>query len=351
MLPSENQDSRSQKDDQIGHAAQALTESSSSVHISQALALPSTEVANSLMKGPRSNLQLTYCTSGGSNLVPNSSEHTTWDTGASGEISQAFDSLPDPTEINNVPNGNNSLWPLYIADTDWGIDFDVPLTAEASTTPTTAESTAPTDLEWSLSSVQSIPNFDAARCPRELVEFLGANEKVCVHTKLCPCGSTLVELLMTLDRSARHRHLWVSKLSGSQRKTLKINGLQDPVPSIDFSLRAVFLAQNRMLGNLSSAKQQEIDQIFKRMSSIQTSSLMDSSDEQWRDGYTRWYDDDLALMETCKTGMFRIAEFSAADTSGFPLTVNSVLSEICRVIMIFIHGLLRKLRKTASRTS
>lgn len=57
---------------------------------------------------------------------------------------------------------------------------------------------------------------------------------------------------------------------------------------------------------MSSVKQDEIDRIFKRMSLVQTQpSLVDSSDEQYHDGYASWYRNDATLMESCRAGMSR----------------------------------------------
>ena len=57
---------------------------------------------------------------------------------------------------------------------------------------------------------------------------------------------------------------------------------------------------------MSSNKQDQIDQIFKRISQSQKqSSSIDISDEQYHhDGHASWYRNDAALMESCRAGTF-----------------------------------------------
>lgn len=57
---------------------------------------------------------------------------------------------------------------------------------------------------------------------------------------------------------------------------------------------------------MSNAKQDEIDRIFKRLSTIRAQpSLRDLGNEHDHDSRASWYKDDLALMEKCKAGMSR----------------------------------------------
>ena len=56
---------------------------------------------------------------------------------------------------------------------------------------------------------------------------------------------------------------------------------------------------------MSSNKQDEIDQIFTRMSQNQRQgSIVDLSDEQYQDGYASWYRNDATLMASCRAGKF-----------------------------------------------
>ena len=78
---------------------------------------------------------------------------------------------------------------------------------------------------------------------------------------------------------------------------------KDPIPSIDYSLRAVFSVQDRELGHISSSKRDEIVRIFKRLSAIKVPpSLIDLANEPCHDGFASWYRNNEALMESCKAG-------------------------------------------------
>lgn len=78
----------------------------------------------------------------------------------------------------------------------------------------------------------------------------------------------------------------------------------DPIPSIDYSLGAIFSVQDRELDHISSSKRDEIVRIFKRLSTIRIPlSLMDFSNEPCQDSFASWYRNDEALMGSCKAGM------------------------------------------------
>ena len=81
----------------------------------------------------------------------------------------------------------------------------------------------------------------------------------------------------------------------------------EPVPSIDYSLKTIFTAQDRGLRHISTCKQNEIDQIFRRLSKLESRySIADSWNEQHGDGFASWYRDDMALMESYTAGMWCI---------------------------------------------
>ena len=56
---------------------------------------------------------------------------------------------------------------------------------------------------------------------------------------------------------------------------------------------------------MTNNKQDQIDQIFTRMSQSQREmSAVDFSDGQYLDGYANWYRNDTALMAMCRAGTF-----------------------------------------------
>lgn len=85
---------------------------------------------------------------------------------------------------------------------------------------------------------------------------------------------------------------------------------------------------------MSSNKQDQIDQIFTRMSQSQREiSAVDLDDEQYLDGYASWYRNDTALMAICRAGTFSNHETVIIKYQiGEPcLNLNSMLRAISRV--------------------
>lgn len=78
----------------------------------------------------------------------------------------------------------------------------------------------------------------------------------------------------------------------------------DPIPSVNFSLKAIFSSQDRWHEGMRNFKQEEIYRIFESLSRIQTRlSTASLNDEDCRNGYTAWYWNDAVLMENCRNGM------------------------------------------------
>lgn len=72
---------------------------------------------------------------------------------------------------------------------------------------------------------------------------------------------------------------------------------------MNYSFKAIFSAWDRELDKLSSIQQEEIDQIFQRISQAQAQlSKVDVADEAVHDGYANWYWNNGALMESCRAG-------------------------------------------------
>ena len=88
------------------------------------------------------------------------------------------------------------------------------------------------------------------------------------------------------------------------RKDIHYSWLRsDPVPGIDYNLRAIFSLQDRGLDILSNAKQEEIVQIFQRMSLVQAQlSPSNNVNGEIQEGFASWYKNDTNLMESCRAG-------------------------------------------------
>ncbi|KAL9114946.1 MAG: hypothetical protein Q9227_001189 [Pyrenula ochraceoflavens] len=109
------------------------------------------------------------------------------------------------TDTGSIQDYNASSWPLFTMDNDWQFDFDIPLTADPINTSTAVSSTALTELDMSPMYSRSIHSLDSTASSAELIASLGLTEKV-------PTG-----------------------------------GFLDPIPSINFSLKAIFSIQDRWL--------------------------------------------------------------------------------------------------------
>ena len=83
-----------------------------------------------------------------------------------------------------------------------------------------------------------------------------------------------------------------------------INTVSEPVASIDYSLGAIFSAQDRRFRHISNSKQDEIDRIFRRLSKLQTSqSSEDLASDKCSNGFASWYGNNMTLMERYRAGM------------------------------------------------
>lgn len=258
-------ESRSQLDDTVNTAADVLIEAPFGAQTSPGMNFSSNGAANSLTNGSPNSLQGASSLSDDQNTVRTLPENASWSVETDEDGSHNLPPAPPPTDMSNVPDANAFFWPLFTTDNDWQFDFDIPFNTEHASAPTDASSTTLTDLDMSQFYNRPTQGFDSAGCSRELIEYLSVSEKK------CPTRSFL-----------------------------------DPVPSINYSIKAIFSAQDRGLDNISSTKQDEIDRIFKRMSLVQAQlSLVDIGDGQCHDGYASWYRNDAALMESCRAACFQ----------------------------------------------
>ena len=72
---------------------------------------------------------------------------------------------------------------------------------------------------------------------------------------------------------------------------------------------------------MSNPKQDKIDRILKRLAMIRAQPLLvDSGNEQYHDGFSSWYKNDIALMEKCKAGTSRTHDTMTIESANLLLT-------------------------------
>ena len=110
---------------------------------------------------------------------------------------------------------------------------------------------------------------------------------------------------------------------------------KDHVPSIDYSFEAIFSTYGRGLDHMSSRKQDEIERIFRRLSTIHVQPfLVGLGNEQCHDGFANWYGHDVALMQSCRAGRSYDHDAITIKLANILLTLSSMFSETSRVIQI-----------------
>ncbi|KAH8804517.1 hypothetical protein F5884DRAFT_884048 [Xylogone sp. PMI_703] len=93
----------------------------------------------------------------------------------------------------------------------------------------------------------------------------------------------------------------------------------DSIPSVNFSLKAIFSSQDRWHENTRNSKQEEICRIFERISHVQTHlPPVNLNDSDCRGGYASWYWNDPALIENCRAACF-----------DQPLGISNFLTKSC----------------------
>ncbi|TVY85215.1 Terrein cluster-specific transcription factor terR [Lachnellula suecica] len=174
---------------------------------------------------------------------------------------EGIHSLLPTTDIRNILDLSRFSWPTTATDNDYQFDFDIPFTTEPTEGSTGVNSVALTDDGSSFLNQTTRP-FEPTDSG-DMVRMLDLNDKVTTRSFL------------------------------------------DPIPSVNFSLKAIFLWQDRGHENMSSAKQNEIYRIFERISPVQAQqSSIILNDKEYRNSYASWYWNDAALMENCKTACF-----------------------------------------------
>ncbi|KAH8799105.1 hypothetical protein F5884DRAFT_905564 [Xylogone sp. PMI_703] len=79
----------------------------------------------------------------------------------------------------------------------------------------------------------------------------------------------------------------------------------DFIPSVNFSLKAIFSSQDHRHENTRNSKEEEIYRIFERISHVQTHlPPVNLNDSDCRGGYASWYWNDPALIENCRAACF-----------------------------------------------
>ncbi|MCJ1285674.1 hypothetical protein MMC26_005015 [Xylographa opegraphella] len=287
-------ESRSQLDDTGNAAADVHTEAPTNVPLSPGFRLASSGTVNPLVTGPRSSLQGRPLFSDDPNTAGTVPGDASWGVETFRDSTHNLPPVLPPTDIRTVPDADAFSWPLFTTDADWEFDFEIPFTTETTSASTDASSTALNELEVSQFHNRPPPGFDPAGRPGQLIEYLSLGEKK------CPARVFL-----------------------------------DPVPSIDYSFKAIFSAQDRGLDKISSIKQDEIDRIFGQMSLVRAQPLsVDRADEQCHDGYAGWYRTDTGLMESCRAGMSDAHDTITLRLANPLLTMSSMLPTTGRVIQI-----------------
>lgn len=84
----------------------------------------------------------------------------------------------------------------------------------------------------------------------------------------------------------------------------------DAVPSLDFSLNAIFSWHNFSNQMLSSTEQEDIERIFSSIKPVRDQQVPMNISDEHQLTYDSWYWNDTALVENCISGTSTIPEGS-----------------------------------------
>lgn len=102
----------------------------------------------------------------------------TWDIGTSDDLPSNLQPTPSSGNVDHAADVNVFSWPFLGSDSDWQIDLDMALTAEATNTATSASSNALTELDMCQSFVKSPHGSSSVDSTGELSEYLKVDKKV-----------------------------------------------------------------------------------------------------------------------------------------------------------------------------
>ena len=90
----------------------------------------------------------------------------------------------------------------------------------------------------------------------------------------------------------------------------RLTGDIDPVPSLNFSLNAIFSWQDSSNQMLNSTEQEDVQRIFSSISPVHNQETPVNTSDEHQHTYASWYWNDAALMESCISGESTIPEGS-----------------------------------------
>jgi hypothetical protein len=117
----------------------------------------------------------------------------------------------------------------------------------------------------------------------------------------------------------------VSETVDDKKWATRLTSDIDPVPSLNFSLIAIFSWQDISNQMLSNTEQEDIQRIFSSISPVHNQQTPANTTYEHQHTYASWYWNDAALMESCRSGKFIIPEGSM----WFQTSSDSVIRKAC----------------------
>ncbi|KAI9691645.1 MAG: hypothetical protein M1822_007716 [Bathelium mastoideum] len=160
-------------------ATNAAIEAPNSIQSSPALTLSSTGAPNSLTNGSHTDLQgalISEDYNSVQTLSDQLAEDAAWGTGV--DLDGIHILTPQAADAKHVHECSNLLsWPLSVTETDWQLDFDMPLIAEP-TDASTIDTTTFTDIDMSPLHNRSTQGLKSTDSSGDLIGYLNLSDEV-----------------------------------------------------------------------------------------------------------------------------------------------------------------------------
>ena len=110
--------------------------------------------------------------------IQNFHQGATWNLGASEDVANNIQPTTSSGNVDHAADVNVFSWPLLGSDSDWQVDFDMALTAEATNTTSSTSSNTLTELDMCQSLTKLTQGPYSVDSTGELSEYLSMDKKV-----------------------------------------------------------------------------------------------------------------------------------------------------------------------------
>nr|BBL33410.1 hypothetical protein [Helminthosporium velutinum] len=280
---------------------------------SSSITAPAAEVLNNGQPSPALNIPFQGSPVNSNDTVPTHAQSSTSDSYSAQSLMDEYSNdtnwnfdfdlegiLLPPGDLRNVLDFQKFSWPALAANDDRNLDFDVPVTADGLHTANYETPVATLHNEYPPYLRPLSHSLHSTEGPGDWVKMVDINDKVRSSSwnELGPAG----DLCTNHDPKVTAKSFLGQCYQRREGVDKKLTGNTDPIPSLNFSLRAIFSWQDCSNQVSNNTEQEDVQRIFSSISPVNNQQTPTNTNEEHQRTYASWYWNDTALMERCVNG-------------------------------------------------